>query len=70
VDTRDQGVGVKLKVTSTPQHELPEQMPRFEEIVDEPANSYQQAEISDITDDLSPVVDDKLVRGGAAGGQV
>jgi hypothetical protein len=55
---------------STPQHEQLEQVPRFEEIVDEPTNSYQQAEIIDITDGLSQVVDDELVHGGAAGGQV
>jgi hypothetical protein len=52
---------------STTQHEPLEQVPRFEEIMDESANSYKQAETNDITDDLIQVMCDELVRGDGGG---
>ena len=42
-------------------------MPRFEEIVYEFANNYQQAGINNITDELSQVVCDELERDDGGG---
>jgi hypothetical protein len=63
----DQNLELLIKMSVLEQDLM--EMPRSDEIVHESANSYQQAEIIDSTDDLSQVVGDELVRGGG-GSQV